>query len=356
MSVREHDRSRSVSWEEVGLDPAVLRRWLDRGSVGEGAVEEPRLLAGGTQNLLVRFRRGDSSLVLRRPGLSANASAHDSMSREIRVLLALRGTEVPHPNVLAVSRSGELLGFPYYVMEEVQGLNPVEGLPEARQHDRASQVRLAESMVDAIASLARLDHEAVGLGDLGRPDGWLARQVARWDHQLNRYRELPAYEGFPYPHLDDLRRWLDARTPAQQITRLIHGDFHLANVLVDPDSLHVMAMVDWELATRGDPRLDLGHALVTWPYGSGRALFPDLDLPFSPPAGELIGRYAERSRIPVDDMRWFRVLAGYRLGILLEGTYARARAGLVPQDVGEHLRRCAIEVLDRSYSLLGESE
>lgn len=337
-----------------GVEIDALRRWMDDQGLGSGPIEDVEQLAGGTQNVLVRFRRGDRSHVLRRPPLHKRANSDETMRREARVLAALAGSDVPHPGLIAACPDTDVLGAAFYLMEPIDGFNPASGLPEPHRSDPAMRRAMGFSMVDAIAALALVDHEAVGLGDFGKPDGWLERQVPRWRSQLDSYAELEGYPGPDIPGVDEVSGWLEANRPATWQPGVIHGDFHFANVLVRPDAPDLAAIVDWELCTIGDPMLDLGHLLATWP--------PDDDDPAAgavgggidglPTKAELVDRYAERTGRAVDDAGWYHVLAAYRLGIILEGTHARAFAGKAPKEIGDMLHATTVGLFERALAVV----
>src|SRR4051794_35337946 len=155
-------------------------------SLGTGPITDVHLLAGGTQNILLRFVRDGRTFVLRRPPMSKRKNSDETMRREARVLQALDGTDVPHPAVIAACPDEDVIGASFYLMESVEGINPLP-LPSAIDNDPLLQRQLGESMIDALASLGRVDHVRQGLGTLGSADGWLTRQVRRWRSQLDSY-------------------------------------------------------------------------------------------------------------------------------------------------------------------------
>ena len=323
---------------------------MDERGLGDGPLSDVTELTGGTQNVLVRFTRSDRAYVLRRPPVHKRRNSDETMRREARVLAALAGSDVPHPGLIAAEPDVDVLGAAFYLMEPIDGFNPAGGLPEPHRSDPAMRREMGFSMVDAAAALGRVDHEAAGLGDFGRPDGWLERQVDRWRSQLDSYLELDGYPGPDIPGVDRVAAWLDARRPAHFEPGIIHGDLHFANVLVRHDAPQLAAVVDWELCTIGDPLLDLGHLLATWPGdGPGGVGEGISDLPSKP---ELVARWAERSARPIDHVDWYHVLAAYRLGIILEGTHARAFAGKAPKEVGDLLHATTVGLLERALRVV----
>jgi aminoglycoside phosphotransferase (APT) family kinase protein len=336
---------------DAPVDLARLAEWMDHHGLGSGPIEQVELLAGGTQNILLRFGRADRTYVLRRPPEHKRANSDETMRREARVLAALAGSDVPHPHLIAAEPDIGALGAAFYLMESVEGFNATVGVPEPHRSDPRMQQAMGLAMADAISAVGRIDPATVGLGDLGRADGWLERQVARWRKQLDGYRDLEGYPGPDIANLGTVADWLDAHRPAKMHVGLIHGDFHFANVLIAPDGPRIAAIVDWELATIGHPLLDLGHLLCTWPGATESSLVVEGDGLPSP--DQLIARYAADSPLPLDDLLWFRVLACYRLGIILEGSHARACSGMATMEIGDRLHAYTVHLFDLAMSLLG---
>jgi len=338
-----------------GVDLDVLRAWMDGEGLGHGPLEHLELLAGGTQNVLLRFRRAGRDHVLRRPPLHKRANSDETMRREARVLAALAGSDVPHPGLIAACGDVDVLGAAFYLMEPVDGFNPSTGLPEPHRSDPVMRRGIGLGMVDGIVALAGVDHVAAGLGDFGKPDGWLERQVGRWRSQLDSYAELDGYPGPDIPGVDEVSAWLEANRPDTWRPGIIHGDFHLANVLVRPDGPDLAAIVDWELCTIGDPLLDLGHLLATWPDPEGRAGAVGAGIPDLPTQAELVDRYVAATGRDRAEVSWFHVLAAYRLGIILEGTHARAFAGKAPKEVGDLLHATTVGLFERAQRAIAEA-
>lgn len=332
------------------MDIAALTEWMDGQGLGGGPIEDVRPLPGGTQNILLRFRRAGREYVLRRPPVHKRANSDETMRREATVLAAIAGSGVPHPALIAACPDTEPLGAAFYLMEPVDGFNPTTGLPGLHAGDAGVRHRMGLEMPDAIAALHRVDHVAVGLDGFGKPDGYLERQVERWRGQLESYSELDGYPGPEIPGVDDVASWLEANRPEASPPGIIHGDFHLANVLFDPASPRLLAMVDWELSTVGDPLVDLGQLLATWPAADdpGGVFVQVQPWDGFPGADELVAHYAEGSDRDLSAVRWYEVLACYRLGIILEGTHARAFAGKAPKDVGDLLHAVTLALFDRA--------
>lgn len=340
-----------------GVDLERLAAWMDAQGLPRGPITGVALLGGGTQNILLRFSRGGRDWVLRRPPVHKRANSDETMQREARVLGALRGSSVPHPDVLAACAATDVLGASFTLMEPIRGFNATQGLPPLHAGDAAIRHRMGLALVDAIAALGDLDPIAVGLEGFGRPEGFLERQVARWRRQLEGYAALAGYPGPDLPGLDEVGGWLERNRPGAVVPGILHGDFHLANVLFSPDDGELAAIVDWELATVGDPLLDLGGLLATWPGPDGRGMIAGSVQPWQgfPTAAELVARYGERSSRRLDAIPWYEVLACYRLGIILEGTHARACAGKADRTVGDALHAVALALFDRARARLASA-
>ena len=327
------------------LDLEALATWMQAQGLGGDAITNVRQLGGGTQNIVLRFTHADRDYVLRRPPAHKRDGNDETMRREARILAALAASDVPHPRLIAACADTEPLGAAFYLMEPVDGCNPIERPPDA-----AARRDFGLGMVDALVALSAVDVDATGLGDLGRRDGWLERQVARWTRRLERYAQAPGYVPPGGPLTWEIAGWLERHRPLTWRPGLVHGDFHMANVMVEPSSGSVAAIVDWELASVGDPLLDLGQLLVTWPaLAGGAGLFEHLEGLPSP--SELIEHYATRSDRDLEDLEWFYVLAGLRLGVILEETYVRALTGKVPLDLGERFRKYALNLFTAARDL-----
>lgn len=343
------------AWRDL-VDLDRLAAWMDEHGLERGPIEEAERPPGGTQNLLLRFRRGDRWFMLRRPPLHPRMNGSETMRREARVLGALAGADVPHPALIAACPEEDVLGAAFYLMEPVDGFNATVGLPEYHASSPAVRREMGFALVDGIAALGRVDHEKAGLSDLGRADNFLERQVGRWKKQLASYND---YEGWPGPAaiegVDEVAAWLEAHRPATFRPGIIHGDYHLANVLYRFDSPKLAAIVDWELTTIGDPLLDMGWILATWPE-DGRPLSGNLSVkPWDgfPTAAELVDRYASQTDRDMSQMNWYGVLACYKLGIILEGTWARAWAGKAEMSTGEALHRQTLDLFQRALRWIG---
>jgi aminoglycoside phosphotransferase (APT) family kinase protein len=291
------------------VDIERLTSWLDSEGLEVGAELTIRPLSGGTSNLMFRLDRGEARWVLRRPSLVAVDRANAGMRREFRILSSLTGTNVPHPAVVALCEDHSVLDCTFFLMELVDGITPFP-LPDAFDADqRRAEVTFA--MVDALAHLHDVDWNAVGLADLGHPDNFHARQVDRWS------RQLASYNGRDLPGIELVMLWLKEHRPSHFQPTLMHGDFHMFNALIAPEPPgRVVAILDWETATIGDPLLDLAGFCEIW-----CSLFTD----GWPTRNEMINRYCERRSLEViEDLTYYEVLYNYRMSVLLEGIYQRS--------------------------------
>lgn len=304
------------------------------------------LLSGGRSNLTYLLTDGRERWVLRRPPLGhVLATAHD-MSREYRVLRALHPTDVPVPRPV-VSAGPEIIGAPFYVMDFADGVV----LRERSQLDAVSTAPrvLADGLVDVLARLHRLDVATVGLADLGRPRGYLERQLRRWAGQLaaSHSRDLP--------ELVRLGEHLGHRLPVNQTASLVHGDYRLDNVVVDAGDGRVVAVLDWEMATLGDPLTDLA-SMVTWWDGirgldSPVAAVPG-DVPGFPDSDVLIEAYADRTGRNLAELPWYVGFAYYKIAVIFEGIHYRTRQGLTVGEGFERLGALVPALIDRGHAAL----
>jgi aminoglycoside phosphotransferase (APT) family kinase protein len=338
--------------ERGPVDLDAVASWMDGVGLPSGPITGAASLTGGTQNILLRFDRGGRTYVLRRGPEHLRPKSNDAMRREMRVLGALAGSDVPHPTLVAGCPDESVLGgAAFYLMEPIDGFNPTVSLPDLHASDEGVRHEMGLRAVDALAALGAIDHEAVGLGDLGKPDGFLERQVPRWLSELESYNRHDGYPGPSIPGLDDVATWLEANRPLSFTPGISHGDFHLANLLFRYDGPAVAAIVDWEMCTVGDPLLDLGWLLVTWPADDAGATAVTGALGIAGGLArpdELIARYAERSTRDLSAVAWYEVLAGFKLGIVLEGTHARAFAGKAPKEVGDLLHATTLGLIERA--------
>jgi aminoglycoside phosphotransferase (APT) family kinase protein len=325
------------------LDWTNLQAWIDAQSTipGAGAITTVEQLTGGSQNNIFRMARASGDeIVLRRPPRHLRTNSNDTMLREARVLGALADSNVPHPRFYASCADTDIIGVCFYVMQPIDGFMPMGALPGEYATNPEWRRRIGYELVEGAAKLGAVDHEAVGLTDFGKAEAWIDRQVSRWRSQLDSYSQLDGYDTPDIPEVDRVGNWIEANKPSSCQIGIIHGDYQFANVMFAPNEPKLAAIIDWELSTLGDPLLDLAWLLQAWHEPSdppGKLMQLQQWDDSMPSRQDLIDHYANVSGRDVSAMPWFFVLACYKLGILLEGTYARACAGLAPKEIGDQL-------------------
>ena len=349
----------SEAWKDL-VDPDRLAAWMDAQGLHPGApIDAAAPLTGGTQNLLLRFQRGGRGFVLRRPPRHPRSDGTDTMRREALVLAALARTDVPHARLIAACDDPGVLGAGFYLMEPVDGFNPTAGLPAVAAGQPHWCHRMGLAMAHVAADIGRVDPAHTGLPGAARLDGWIARQAPRWQAQLDSYAQFTGWPGpSALPGVSDVLRWLAQHPPGRFQGGLLHGDFHFANVLFREDAPQLAAVVDWELASLGDPLLDLGWLIATWPDADGHSAVPLLDVrPWVgfPDVRELADAYARRSGRDLNDLDWFVALACVKLAVILEGTHARAHAGHATMEMGTQLHASACRLLARALERIESS-
>lgn len=336
-------------------DPVRLASWMRDAGLGEGEITDPRPLSGGTQNLLLRLRFAGRDYVLRRPPLHPRMDGNATIAREARVLAAIAGTDVPHPRLLGYCADTSVIGSAFTLMQAVEGFNATTGLPALHAADPAIRRQMGFAVMDALLALGRVDHVAVGLADFGKTEGFLARQAPRWLALLESYKDYPGWPGLDaLPHVHSIAGWIAANVPGHFTPGILHGDFHLANLMFANDGPGLAAIVDWELCTIGDPLLDLGWIIATWPDENGVTAAGLRVDPWDgfPSLGELIAYYTERSPRDLSHIGWYGVLACFKLGAILEGSWARAHAGRAPMAVGQALHTATLALFARAMEMI----
>ena len=309
------------------IDTDRLANWLDAAGVaGKGEPIEASYISGGSQNEIYEIRRGDLHAALRIPPTTAPESRDAGILREWRIIDALDGTDVPHTAAIAMCEDTSVLGRAFYLMGFVEGWSPM-GIergrwPEPYDSDLEARQELAYQLVEGIALLSKVDWQAKGLQDLGRPDGFHERQVDRWTTFLDRIK------GREIPGLDEASAWLRAHRPIDFIPGLMHGDYQFANVMYRPEApARLAAIVDWEMGTVGDPKLDLAWVVQSWPEDTMAETARGssyVDMYGMPSRDDVLQHYAKVSGRQVDDIDYYLVLAKWKLAIVLEQGFQRS--------------------------------
>jgi aminoglycoside phosphotransferase (APT) family kinase protein len=318
-----------------GLDLDALAAWLQPRLALEGdAPLHAELIAGGRSNLTYRLSSGERTWVLRRPPLGRRLPTAHSMSREQRVLDALSLTDVPVPAIVASCDDETVIGAPFYVMDHVDGR--VIRAPADDDLEPAQRHGCGIALVHTLARLHALDYGRLGLTSFGSPEGYLERQLKRFNAQLDasRTRELPA--------LDRLADALAGSLPDPRRASIVHGDYRIDNVLLDrADPTNVVAVLDWEMATLGDPLCDLGMLLMYWGQ-PGERFATDVHAitaaPGFPTRAEITDVYAEHAAFGLEHLDFYVGLAYFKLAVIVEGIHARYLDGLT---VGEGYEQMA---------------
>jgi len=318
-----------MAQEIAGIHAANVSRFFGAHVPGGDCELHFELISGGRSNLTYLVRGGGREWVLRRPPLGhVLPTAHD-MAREYRVLSALAGTNVPAPRTIALCEDTSVNDMSFYVMEYCPGVILVQEIPPGYATAPEDRRRISVALVETMVRLHTVDYRAVGLEGFGHPDGYLERQVRRWSQQWERSQTGPL------PEIDELIRRLRAALPASPPPTIVHGDYRLGNMALDPhDPGRIVAIFDWEMATLGDPLADLGYTLIYWtdpddpPLAGGvgtASTFTTLPGFFT--RADIIREYAQRSGRNVDTVEFYQVLALYKLAVISEGIYARYLQG-----------------------------
>ncbi|MFK7924558.1 MAG: phosphotransferase family protein [Bacteroidia bacterium] len=303
------------------LDQVKLAEYLSTSLENFSGIDQVKQFPGGYSNLTYLIIAGKQQYVLRRPPFGANIkSAHD-MGREFRVLTALEGLYEAIPKAVAYCEDEDVLGAPFYVMERVEGIilrpsNPPKPIPSP---DMMRKISIAT--VDNLAKLHQLEIEKSGLSKLGKPEGYTQRQVDGW---IRRYQKAKTDE---VPAMDEIAEYLQSEIPSNTETTFIHNDYKYDNIVLDAERLdHILAVLDWEMATVGNPLMDLGAALSYWVEAKDSPalqMFNLTHLPGNLNRMEVLERYSKQTARSVDNIDYYFVFASYKLGVIIQQIYAR---------------------------------
>ncbi len=338
------------------IDFARLDEWIATQDVpGAGPVTGARKLSGGLQNAIFLLERGADRMVLRRPSRNGKPKGNETMLREARILRALDGSTVPHPDLYAACDDESVIGAAFYLMAPLEGIARSGALEGGYATDPAWRRAMGDELVTAAVALGGLDAAAIGLGDLGKPDNWHARQVDRWRDPLEGYAtSMPAYNPSDLPHFAEVGRWLTDNIPDDRRIGIVHGDLQFPNVMFSLKAPKISGVLDWELASLGDPLLDLGWILSSWweegdPEGKGPMVQPWDGFRSR---ADLIDLYGALSGRDMSVIPWYFALACYKLACLLEGTTAAWKAGKVPDKVGASVHAYATWLTTKARQII----
>ncbi len=310
--------------------------WLES-ELGWSSPSFTGALSGGNSNLTWRFESGDDACVVRTfPAATISPTAHRGIEREHRVMSAVAG-KVKAPRVLGWAGEDSPLGRPFLAVECIDGVSITDTLPDAYAEDESAPTRLGEQLMDQLAAIHTLDLAESGLADIGRPDRFLQRQVTRW---LKVRRDASVRE---LPTIESLGQWLLDNEPPAAAPALVHGDYHLDNTLASRSAPEILAVIDWEMASVGDPYTDLGLALMFW--GRDRAAEPPAFAhlqaisrgPGTVDRHALAQRWADRTGRDLDNLDYYMAYAFWRLAAIVEGAYCLYVQGKVDSTYAQSL-------------------
>jgi aminoglycoside phosphotransferase (APT) family kinase protein len=349
MTDTSHDpRVSQDAIDTSALDTEALGAWMDTQDLpGVGLPVRARLISGGMQNHIFEVSRGDFKAALRKPPAAAPAERDEGILREWRIIEALTGSGVPITDAIAACADTSVLGRTFYLMDLVDGWS-VMGTPgwwpAPFDHDLKARGGLAYELIYGIVALGNVDWRARGLGDLGRPDGYHDRQVERWTRFYDRVR------GREVPGLEEATAWLNCHRPLDFVPGVMHGDYQFPNVMFRHGApARLAAVVDWEMGTVGDPKLDLAWALHSWPEDPDGPSDNEY-LKGMPPRSKLLEFYAEQSGRQVEDFDYYIVLARWKLAIVLERGYQRAAGDPKLEGFGDYVLKYMREAAETAAS------
>ena len=334
----------------VALLAEDLTDWLRRVTDDEGPFTVERLSGGNSNETLLVGSAAGGSWVLRRPPAAAiDASAHN-VEREYRMLMALADTHVPVPRPIAMSREPTPGGPPGLLMQRIDGVSMTTELPAA--YPAGAERAVGTATIDALADLHSLPWRDIGLEDFGRPEGFLDRQVGRWQKQY------ASYEHRDLPDFAVVARWLEEHRPPDGEPGILHGDFHVDNCLFSPsEPVELLAIIDWEMSTIGDPLLDVGLVLGLWgderpePYAMPR-IQGFTRAPGSPSREELARRYEERGGRSLEHLDFYMALALWKLAAIVEGAHLHFTTGRLQTDYARELEHDVPRLLAQARQIV----
>ncbi len=310
---------------------------------------------GGHANLTYLLQFGEQEYVLRRPPLGPIAPGSHDMGREHRVMAALAAVTTLVPKSFLLCEDEAIIGAPFHVLERRRGIVIREHLPAACEQNLALRQKIGEMLVDVLATLHKVDPAAAGLGDLGRPDGFVERQLSGWARRWQAAR-----------HDDDSRlttviRWLERRLPQSQAISLLHNDYKLDNLLVGEDNpSRAVAVLDWDMGTRGDPLMDFGYLLTFWgeagddPSWIKGAAMPTWHSGFAS-RDEAVQRYAAASGFDLSEIHWYHVFGVFKIAVVLQQIYIRFLRGQTQDQRFAALGERIDALSDKAIALTGRA-
>lgn len=336
-------------------DVSALAAFCDTVFGDERPIAVERMAGGGSCEVFAVDRDG-SRMVLRRGPQRANASRAHDVLREFRILDAIKDEAVRIPRPIAACDDPSVFGSPFFLMERIDGAPIRTNVPEAWASEPASHGRAVVDLLDALVELHGVDWRRCGLGDMAHESGYLGRQIDRWLSQL------ASYEGRDLPPAARIADWLRATVPDEQPQTLCHGDYKLDNALFSLDlPPELLVVVDWEMASIGDPLVDLCWMLVFHPTSEGLMPLgtgsdPKLDPSSVPSVADVIARYAERTGRDLSAIDWYHVFSRWKMAIVLEGGFAKFQKGRSNNPFHEYFGAQTDRLLESAVVLIDEQE
>lgn len=340
---------------EDAFDVEAVHRWLSGHVPGLTGTPEVRQFGGGASNLTFLLAYPDRNLVLRRPPRGQRAASAHDMRREVTVQRGLAPFWPMVPEIYGFCEDTSVIGAEFYVMEHLEGVILGSELPPGVELDPARARALGETVIDTLADLHNVDVEKAGLAGLGKGPGYVRRQIEGWTRRWHGAATDDAPDAGP------LLAWLDERRPDDVAARMLHGDWKLDNLVLDLDgpAPRVVGVLDWEMATVGDPLMDLGASMSYWITADDDPFFALLrrqpsHLPGMPTREEMVARYLERTGLPLGDWRFYEVYGLFRLAVIVQQIWARYRAGHTTNPAFQHFGAGVAVLIDRASKLAAE--
>jgi aminoglycoside phosphotransferase (APT) family kinase protein len=334
----------------AGMNVPLFRNWMtDNVPEFQPGHFTIRRLAGGESNLTMLIEQDGKRWVLRRPPMGPYPPSGHDMGREFLFYRSMQGTAVPVPRTRGLCTDEAVLGAPFYVMDFMQG-RIIATAADAQTVDEAGRRGLCDALARTMAAIHTVDIDAVGLGTVARRGDYLQRQVKRWTSQWE------SFDPAENPAIGEIGRRLTAAMPKTSQTTVVHGDYRIGNVMVAPDDpARIIAVLDWEMATLGDPLADLGYTLIYWgsayPYIEPSAEIPDL--PGFMTEAELIDAYERAGGAKADSIDYYKILAWFKLAVMCQSYIERGRADGKPSERTvrhrDAMAATALETADRSH-------
>jgi aminoglycoside phosphotransferase (APT) family kinase protein len=310
------------------LDLTKLEPFLRAHFPNESGALVVRQYPSGHSNLTYSVQLGLREMVLRRPPFGSKVKTAHDMNREVRVLSKLHAHYPPAPHVLLFCEDVSVLGAPFYLMEPIHGIILRSDVPEGLDFSADVAQRVSESFLDNLARLHSLDYNAVGLAELGKPQGYLERQVRGW---IERYHGSKTHD---IPEVETISKWIQQHMPSSSGATLIHNDYKYDNVVLDPiDLTRIIGVLDWEMCTIGDPLTDMASTLAYWVDASDppeilQTRWGPTTYPGSLTRAQLVQRYAQKTGRDVSEIAFYLVFARFKIAVIVQQIYYRYHQGL----------------------------